>query len=367
MDNQPINPTPTPAPEPTPAEPVAEAPANEAPVEAPVETPAEPAAEPVAEPVAEPEVPVEAPVEAPAETPVEPETPAEPVAEPAAEVEAPVDAPVEAPAETPAETSAPVESEVPTEAPVEAPASAEPVTEPAAPITEPAAPIEEPAAPAMPEMPGIINPQPVAQAQGVAAPAKKSKTTLILGIILGIVVLAGIGVGAYMLLNNKEAAKPPVTTNTPAPTANIKTVNCVAKGNAWSIEQEVVVDEDKKQTTELGITIKSDASKLTNAGEEITITTDTELDPEQAGVGTVAAMALVFQNSEKIDGITIKDNSDVTAGLIDITYRAIREEIEDEGSLDQFRNNDGKTAEELKKEVEESSADSSASYTCTVE
>jgi hypothetical protein len=328
VDNQPTNPTPTPAPEPTPAEPVVEAPAN-------VETN---------------EAAVEAPVEAPVE---EPAAPAEPATEPAVESEVPAEEPA-----APAEASAPVE------APVETPA--EPVAAPVEPVAapaEPVAPIES--APVMPEMPGVINPQPVAQAQGTAAPAKKSNTTLILGIVLGIVVLAGIGVGAFMLLgNNDKKPSTPVTTNTPAPTSDIKTVSCTASGAAWSIAQEVVVDEAEKKVTEIGFTLKADYTKIQNTGETTTISTETEPDPEQAGIMVVALMAMAFQNAEKVNGVTITDNSTETAA--DLTYRAIREEVEDEETLKQFENNDGKTAEELKTEAETSGADSGVTYACTI-
>lgn len=317
MDNQPTNPTPTPAPEPTPAEPAVETPVNEAPVEAPVEAPAEPAAEPVAEP--------EAPAEAPVEAPVEPE--------------APVEAPVEAPAE--------------------------PATEPVAPVAEPVVPAEpvvESAAPAMPAMPGVINPQPMAQAQGTATPAKKNNTTLILGIILGIVVLAGVGVGVYMLLGNKDTKKPETTATPAAPVAEIKTVSCTASGAAWSILQEVVVDETEKKATEIGFTLKADYTKMTNT--ETTIGTESEPDPEQAGLMVVALMAMAFQNAQPVDGVTIKDNSTETSA--DLTYRAVREEVEDEDTLKQFEENDGKTAAELKAEAEQSGATSGVTYSCTI-
>lgn len=331
MDNQPTNPTPTPAPEPTPAEPVAEAPVNETVNETPVETPAEPAAEPVAEPVAEPAVEPEVPAEAPAE---------EPVATPV-EAEAPTEAPSE-----------------PVEAPVETP-----VAEPAAaPVIENAAPAEPPV------MPGFITPSAAPAPAAPAAPAKKSNTTLILGIILGVVVVAAAGVGAFMLLNNNKDTKPtPTAAPAPEPVSAIKTVNCKASGNAWSLEQTVVVDEDEQKVTELGFKLMADYAARP---AEDTTTDDSEIvstqDPEQQAFMAIALMAMAFKQAEPVDGVKITDNS--TETKVDLTYKAVREDIEDETTLEQFKNNDGKTAEELKEEAESSSnSESGVVLKCTIE
>lgn len=318
MDNQPINPTPTP--EPTPVD---------TPVTEPVAEPvAEPAAEPVAEPAAEPVV--EAPAE-PAATAAEPI--AEPVAEePAAAAEPAAEAPIEAPVEPVAEPAA------------------EPVAEPVAPVTE---------AP-------FVTPEPVAEpvAPVATAPAKKSNTTLILAIVLGVLVLVGAGVGIYFALTNKGTNTATPTT-TPAPTVVIKEVDCIAKGEAWSYEQSYTVDETAKQVIEQKVVLKADATKVAPSTNTTTtlLEDDTNVDPETAGIAMVGLASLAFQGSDGKEGITLVDKSTETA--IDLTYKAVRDEITDEDELAKFEEIDGFTAAEMKAKMEEGSTDSFA-LTCTI-
>lgn len=70
--------------------------------------------------------------------------------------------------------------------------------------------------------------------------------------------------------------------------------------------------------------------------------------------------------AEPVEGVKITDNS--TETKVDLTYKAVREDIEDETTLEQFKRNDGKTAEELK-EAAESSSDSESGVVlkCTIE
>ncbi len=312
MDNQPINPTPTPEPTPEPT-----------PVDAPV---AEPAAEPVAEPVAE--------------------VAAEPVAEPV--VEAPAEPVAEAPVPAPVETA-------PVEAPTEPVAETAPVAEPVAePVVE-AAPVTEPT---------------VAPAQTTEPfTKKKSNTTLILAIVLAVLVLVGGGVGLYFVLTNK--GNNPSATNTPAPAPAVveKEVDCIAKGTAWSYEQSIVIDETEKKAVEQKLVLKADASKAPQTETNtISVSTDGEnttvnADPETTGLAMVGLAALAFQNAEAKDGITVTDKS--TETVIDITYKAVREEITDEDELAKFEEVDGYTAAEMKTKIE---TESKASFplTCTI-
>ena len=307
MDNQPTNPTPTP--EPTP-------------VDAPVAEPTvEPVAEPATEPVAEPEAPAV-------------ETPAEPAVEPTVE---PV---TEAPAEV---TTEPV---------------AEPAAEPAIePVVEPAAPVN--AAP-------FVTPEPVAEpvAPVATVPAKKNNTTLILAIVLGVLVLVGAGVGIYFALTNK-GTNPATPTTTPEPAVVIKEVDCIAKGQAWSYEQSYTVDETAKQVTEQKVVLKADATKVTPSTDPSAslLEGDANVDPETAGIAMVSLASLAFQGSDGKEGITLVDKSTETA--IDLTYKAVREEITDEDELAKFEEVDGLTAAEMKAKMEEGSTDA-FTLTCTI-
>ena len=70
--------------------------------------------------------------------------------------------------------------------------------------------------------------------------------------------------------------------------------------------------------------------------------------------------------AEPVDGVENTDNS--TETKVDLTYEAVREEIEDETTLEQFMSYDGKTAEELKEEAESSSdSESGVALKCTIE
>lgn len=287
----------------------------------------------------------------PTPTPAPEPTPAEPVAE------APVNETVnETPVEAPAE---------PVEALVETPA-AEPVAES---VAEPAAaPVIENTAPAEASvMPGFITPSAAPAPATPAAPAKKSNTTLILGIILGVVVVAAAGVGAFMLLNNKDTKPTPTAAPAPEPVSAIKTLNCKASGNAWSLEETVVVDEDEQKVTELGFKLMADSAVRP---AEDTTTNDSEIvstqDPEQQAFMAITLMAMAFKQAEPVDGVKITDNS--TETKVDLTYKAVREEIKDETTLEQFKNHDGKTAEELKEEAESSNdSESGVALKCTIE
>ena len=156
---------PTPAPASAPAEPAPAAPVVEAAPEAPA-----PVAEPVVEPVPAAEPAQAAPVAEAAPAPV-----AEPVAEPA-----PV-APVAAAAPAPVEAA-------PAPAPAPAPAEAAPA---AAPAPEPVT-FEAPSGPVP-----TVAPTPVPD-----APKKKGKGGLIaIFVAVGVVALALIGVGVYLVIN----------------------------------------------------------------------------------------------------------------------------------------------------------------------
>lgn len=70
--------------------------------------------------------------------------------------------------------------------------------------------------------------------------------------------------------------------------------------------------------------------------------------------------------AEPVDGVENTDNS--TETKVDLTYEAVREEIEDETTLEQFVSHDGKTAEELKEEAESSSdSEPGVALKCTIE
>jgi hypothetical protein len=218
-------------------------------------------------------------------------------------------------------------------------------------------------------MPGFITPSAAPAPAAPAAPAKKSNTTLILGIILGVVVVAAAGVGAFMLLNNNKDTKPtPTAAPAPEPVSAIKTLNCKASGNAWSLEETVVVDEDEQKVTELGFKLMADYTARTT--EDTTTTNDSETvstqDPEQQAFMAIALMAMAFKQAEPVDGVKITDNS--TETKVDLIYKAVREEIKDETTLEQFKSHDGKTAEELKEEAESSSdSESGVVLKCTIE
>ncbi len=325
MDNQPTNPTPTP--EPTP-------------VDAPVVEPTvEPVAEPATETVAEPEAPA---VETPAEPAVEPVT--EPVTEASAEVTTePVAEPAAEPAIEPVAEIAPVE-------PVVEAAPAESVAEPAAPVN---------AAP-------FVTPEPVAEpvAPVATVPAKKNNTTLILAIVLGVLVLVGAGVGIYFALTNK-GTNPATPTTAPEPAVVIKEVDCIAKGQAWSYEQSYTVDETAKQVTEQKVVLKADATKVTPSTDPSAslLEGDANVDPETAGIAMVSLASLAFQGSDGKEGITLVDKS--TEAAIDLTYKAVREEITDEDELAKFEEVDGLTAAEMKAKMEEGSTDT-FTLTCTI-
>lgn len=123
----------------------------------------------------------------------------------------------------------------------------------------------------------------------------------------------------------------------------------------------------KQKVTELGFKLMADYTARTTEG---TTTNDSGIvstqDPEQQAFMAIALKAMAFQQAEPVDGVEITDNS--TETKINLTYEAVREEIEDETTLEQFMSYDSKTAEELKEEAESSSdSESGVALKCIIE
>ena len=184
--------TPAPAAAPAPVEPVPAVPVVEAvpaaepvPMAAPVAEPAVPAA---VAPVAEPAVPAAAPVEPVAE-------PAVPAAAPAVEPAVPSAVAPAAPAPAPA-------ADMPVAPASPVPAAAAMPAAPAAPAAPVTAPAPEPIVFEAPSGP-LPSPETIAASTATEAPKKKSKGALI-GILAaaGVVLIALIGIGAFVLYNN---------------------------------------------------------------------------------------------------------------------------------------------------------------------